>query len=118
MLGHPWVMPENLLVKLAPDQLIQPGLRAFIALRPGQLRQQADGHGAKAQMRRQIRRPLAGGKIPQPLVVGQPALKIRQRRLRAADAGVIFSGCAAASAKPSASSVGKVCSGSRASAGK
>ena len=31
-----------------------------------------------------------------PLVVGQPALKIRQRRLRAMMPGVIFSGCAAA----------------------
>ena len=41
-------MPENLLVKLAPDQLIQPGLRAFIALRPGQLRQRRMDNGAKA----------------------------------------------------------------------
>ena len=31
MLRPPVVMPKNLLVKLAPDQFIQPGLRAFIA---------------------------------------------------------------------------------------
>ncbi len=65
-LDHVWMVLQDLLIKIAPDQLVEPHLgaaRARAQAIPGQLGELADRQRAKAQMCREIARAFNGGVI-------------------------------------------------------
>ncbi len=84
------VVPQDHEVEVAPRQFGQPCLRARAALGglPGrQVRQLADGHGAEAQVHRQVGHPLAPRIVARRVVRGHARHEVPQQPLGALYAG-------------------------------
>ena len=87
------VVGQNLKVKVAPDQLAEPGGCAFTAcIRPvavmcglmGKASQFANRHGAKAQVHAEVAGAFERRKVPRRLVLRQARQKVGQQLARAA----------------------------------
>jgi hypothetical protein len=116
MVHHLRVMPQHLVVEVAPDQLRQPDLGAARAGRHalvGLAREPADRHRAEAQVGAQVARPLDRGKVAR---VGI-AVDARQEVIQQAPARRSCrlgrrSSCRLVGSKPMSASVGHaVCAG-------
>jgi len=84
-------VPQNHLVKLAPDQFVEPGRRppalCVQAFGKRRGRQLANRHRAETQVRRKIGHPADGREIARRVVVVDPRQEVRKQPCAAAHAG-------------------------------
>ncbi|GAB1459496.1 hypothetical protein MASR2M50_12700 [Thauera sp.] len=83
---HLRVVPQDLVVEVAPDQLRQPGLGALAAARAGVGGELADRYGAEAQVGGQVADALHRGKVARALVALDARGKVVEQALAAAHA--------------------------------